>query len=234
MIVLGRVSSLAKRHDSGQRSSAKPCVTLVQIILHIDIGFGRLRYNDQVDTRRVIREPRSGALPGELTGRPGVKSSTIGRWLAANRYAHRLIGLRTPTRPRTTFLASGIWGLGGIGPAPHINKTSNRAAMRKMGARTLPNLVRLADAVRLRRAPECGQLYYSAVDMSRLGESRLASDTDEHALSSVGLYCLGVKVGHSIAAGPQKRLGGIKDALGRRLRSRLNNNVCLNATANVT
>ena len=37
-----------------------------------------------------------------------------------------------------------------------------------------------------------------------------------------------VKEGHSIAAGPQKRLSGIKDALRSRLRSRLN------ATANVT
>jgi hypothetical protein len=38
----------------------------------------------------------------------------------------------------------------------------------------------------------------------------------------------------SIAADPQKRLSGIKDALRSRLRSRLNNNVCLHATANVT
>jgi hypothetical protein len=37
-----------------------------------------------------------------------------------------------------------------------------------------------------------------------------------------------VKEGHSIAAGPQRRLSGIKDALRCRLRSRLN------ATANVT
>ena len=38
----------------------------------------------------------------------------------------------------------------------------------------------------------------------------------------------------SIVADPQKRLSGIKDALRSRLRSRLNNNVCLHATANVT
>lgn len=38
----------------------------------------------------------------------------------------------------------------------------------------------------------------------------------------------------SIVADPQKRLSGIKDALRSPLRSRLNNNVCLHATANVT
>jgi len=41
------------------------------------------------------------------------------------------------------------------------------------------------------------------------------------------------KRGHSIAAGPQKRLSGIKYALRGQLRSGLNNNVCLHATANV-
>ena len=184
------------------------------------------------------RHPRAafGALPDELTGRPGVKSSTIGRWLAANRYAHRLIGLPPPMRIRTTFLASGIWGT-----RWHWSRSPYQQDIRPRGdaqdGRTSAPEPRTTGG-RCQTEARAGVrlIIPLGVDMSRLRESRLAPDTDEHALSSfaVGLYCLGVKVDHSIAAGPQNRLSGIKEALGSRLRSRLNNNVCLNATADVT
>jgi len=68
MIVLGRVSSPAKRDDPRQRRSAKPCVTLVQIIFE-GLRFGHIRSGNAARKTRprnaVIRQ-RQQALLADL------------------------------------------------------------------------------------------------------------------------------------------------------------------------